>query len=230
MITGTSMTDYLNSSVATAAGETNGDKELGKDAFMNLFVTQLQNQDPLEPMDNTEFLSQMAQFSSLEQMQNIAGAMELLTLSQSAATNSQMITLIGRRVVHPGNHFSLESGKPVELMFTLPEECPPLKLNILNEQGETVRTLEPENLKPGYNSYLFDGLDDQGNALPQGNYQYQFVRADGSSEAIEIEYYSNLLVDSVAFGSNSTILKSGTLSIDLANILEVRSNSAAAGE
>ena len=74
MITGTSMTDYLNSSVATAAGETNGDKELGKDAFMNLFVTQLQNQDPLEPMDNTEFLSQMAQFSSLEQMQNIAGA------------------------------------------------------------------------------------------------------------------------------------------------------------
>ncbi len=214
---------YANSSaVAKSDGASD---ELGKDDFLNLFVTQLQNQDPLQPMDNTQFLSQMAQFSSLEQMQNIAGAMELLTLSQSAATNSQMISLIGKRIVHPGNTFSLEQGKTVDLSFTLPEDCPALKLNIYNQNGELVRTIEPTGLATGYNRYQFDGLDEQGQALSSGVYEYKFVAADGSDSELDIEYYSNLLVDSVAFGSDSTILKAGGLSIQLADILEVRSDS-----
>jgi len=224
MITSNSMVNYPGDSAMAPSSQATGKDELGKNDFLNLFVTQLQNQNPLEPMDNTQFLSQMAQFSSLEQMQNIAGAMELLTLSQSASTNSQMISLIGKRIVHPGNAFTQESGQKTELTFNLPEDCPALKLNILNDKGEIVRTIEPEGLKSGFNTYEFDGLDQNGEPLASGQYEYSFVRADNSSDPIDIEYFSNLLIDSVAFGTNSTILKAGHFSIALADILEVRSS------
>lgn len=230
MITNSSMVGYASDAGATSAsGKSGVQDELGKDDFLNLFVTQLQNQNPLEPMDNTEFLSQMAQFSSLEQMQNVASAMELLTLSQSASTNSQMISLIGKRVVHPGNSFTQENGKKVELIFNLPDDCPSLKMNIVNEKGEIVRTLNPEGLKSGFNKFEFDGLDQNGETLAAGQYEYRFERLDGKDDPLEIECFTNLLVDSVAFGTDSTILKAGAFSIPLADILEVRANTQSLG-
>ncbi len=224
MITTSNTVNYPSDQAVTGASKSTGKDVLGKEDFLNLFVTQLQHQNPLEPMDNGQFLSQMAQFSSLEQMQNIARAMELLTLSQSASTNSQMISLIGKRVVHPGNTFSQESGKPTELLFNLPQDCPAVKINIYNGKGEIVRTIEPAGLKPGFNSFEFDGLDQSGEALAAGRYEYRFVRADGKSDKLNIESFSNLLVDSVAFGNNMTLLKSGDIAIPLEDILEVRSS------
>jgi flagellar basal-body rod modification protein FlgD len=225
MITTSNTVNYPNETSVGAKAQSTRKDNLGKDDFMSLFVTQLQNQNPLEPMENTEFLSQMAQFSSLEQMQNVASAMELLTLSQSASTNSQMISLIGKRIIHPGNAFTQEQGQKVELMFNVPEDSPPLKMNILNDKGDIVRTIESTDIKSGFNRYEFDGLDQSGTPLTSGLYQYQFVRADGKTDAVSVESFSNLLVDSVAFGSDSTMLKSCGLSIPLADILEVRANS-----
>lgn len=229
MITTNSMVNYPSETGVNGTAQSTSKDDLGKDDFMNLFITQLQQQNPLEPMENTEFLSQMAQFSSLEQMQNVASAMELLTLSQSASTNSQMISLIGKRIVHPGNGFTQEEGRKTELMFNLPENSPALKLNILNEKGEIVRTIESSEFKAGFNRYEFDGMDASGTPLSSGLYSYQFVRADGTSDPVSVETYSNLLVDSVAFGSDTTLLKSGGLSIPLADILEVRSNTPTLG-
>ena len=217
---------YLNSGItglATSPGETRDTKELGKDAFMQLLITQLTHQNPLEPMENTEFISQLAQFSTLELQQNMASAMELMALTQTAATNSQMINLIGKRVIVPGSEFTMDGEKPVELQFDLEGEAVPAQLIIKNSNGDLVRTIDLTQFEVGNNEFQFDGKDSNGNFLPAGNYSYEIITGDG--EPVEgLTTYSNYLVDAVAFEGTSVFLRSGDFTIDLGDVSEVIGN------
>ena len=94
-------------------------KILGKDDFLNLLVTQLQHQDPLNPADSTEFTAQLAQFSSLEQLNNINDNLENMEQFQASVTNSQAVSYIGREITARGNSVQLESGQPAECQFEL---------------------------------------------------------------------------------------------------------------
>ncbi|KOP79047.1 flagellar biosynthesis protein FlgD [Lysinibacillus sp. FJAT-14745] len=91
-----------------------GNSDLGKDAFLKLLITQLQHQDPTNPMDDREFISQMAQFSSLEQMQNMTKAMESLLTSQQQTQLMSYTTFVGKEVKwHELTDKKDEKGKPV---------------------------------------------------------------------------------------------------------------------
>ena len=217
---------YLNQS-STGLDSTQDKKEatqeLGKDAFMQLLITQMTNQNPLEPMENTEFIAQLAQFSSLELMQNMASGMELLALTQTAATNSQMVNLIGKRVITPGSEFSMQGENPVKLQFNLEGDALPAKMIIKNSDGDIVRSIELTNFESGLNEYEFDGKDENGNYLEAGNYTYSIV--DYKGEPIEgLTTYSNYLVDSVAFEGTSIYLKSQDTTIDLGDVSQVLNN------
>jgi flagellar basal-body rod modification protein FlgD len=218
---------YLNSitSASPGAKQVEAGGELGKDAFMQLLINQLSHQDPLEPMDNTQFISQLAQFSSLEQMQNVASAVQMLALSQAASTNSQMVSLIGKRVIVPGAAFSLDGtgNKPVDLKYNLDSETIPASMIITNEKGDVVRKLEIKNPVQGMNSIQFDGKDENGNLLEPGNYTYRIV--DYQDKSIPgVTTYSNYLVDAVAFNGSDTILKSKGATINVSDITEVINN------
>ncbi|EFI70413.1 flagellar hook assembly protein FlgD [Lysinibacillus sp. HST-98] len=97
-VTNTSITDDLYYSNYKKPTKQTGNSELGKDAFLKLLITQLQHQDPTNPMDDREFISQMAQFSSLEQMQNMTKAMESLLSSQQQSQMMNYATFIGKEV------------------------------------------------------------------------------------------------------------------------------------
>lgn len=217
---------YLNSDItglAASPGKNQGTKELGKDAFMQLLITQMTNQNPLEPMENTEFISQLAQFSTLELQQNMAAAMELLALTQTAATNSQMVNLIGKRVIVPGSEFTMDGEKPVELQFDLEGEAVPAQLIIKNSNGDLVRTIDLTKFEVGTNEIQFDGKDSNGDFLSPGNYSYEIVTANG--EPVEgLTTYGNYLVDAVAFEGTSVFLRSGDFTIDLGDVSEVIGN------
>lgn len=94
----TSITDDLYYSNYKRPTKQTGNSELGKDAFLKLLITQLQHQDPTNPMDDREFISQMAQFSSLEQMQNMTKAMESLLASQQQTQMMNYSTFIGKEI------------------------------------------------------------------------------------------------------------------------------------
>jgi flagellar basal-body rod modification protein FlgD len=217
---------YLNSST-TGLASTEEDREptqeLGKDAFMQLLITQMTNQNPLDPMENTEFISQLAQFSALELQQNMASAMELLALTQTAATNSQMVNLIGKRVIVPGNQFTLDGKNPVELQFDLEGDAQPAKLVIKDSSGSVVRTLDFTELEEGINKWEFDGKDSNGDLLEAGNYSYQILDYEGD-EIEGLTTYANLLVDAVAYEGTSIYLKSQDTTIDLGDVSEVVQN------
>jgi flagellar basal-body rod modification protein FlgD len=199
--------------------------EMGKDAFMQLLIEQMTYQDPMEPMDNTEFVGQLAQFSSLEQMQNIASGIELLTLTQNASTNSQMVNMIGKRVVTPGSTFSVdkENENPVSLRYEVSGEDAPSTLIIKDSNGNTVRTIDITEVKTGINEVMFDGKDKDGNQLESGNYTFKLVGGDGQ-EVSGVTSYSNYLVDAVQFDGSTILLKSQDITIDLGDISEVIKN------
>lgn len=214
---------YLNNGLSMQRETREPSQDMGKDAFMQLLVTQMAYQNPLEPMENTEFIAQLAQFSALEQQQNIAAGIELLALSQTAATNSQMVNLIGKRVVVPGSLFSVDEGKPVELRFESTEGAGPTELLISNENGEIVRRIQMDGLNMGMNKYVFDGKDADGNALANGNYIYSIQSIDGSD--IEgLTKYANYVVDSVSFEGSNIMLKSHDVTISLNDVSEVIRN------
>ena len=87
-----------SSAAATSAAQAASQKTVGKDEFLKLFVTQLKNQDPLNPMDSTEFTSQLAQFSSLEQLTNINTGITSLLAYQDSLQNASAANLIGKQV------------------------------------------------------------------------------------------------------------------------------------
>ena len=88
-------------------------KVLDKDAFLELLITQLQNQDPLNPTDSVEFTAQLAQFSSLEQLNNVNDNLEQLQNFQASINNSQAVALIGKDITANGNFLQLTNGGPV---------------------------------------------------------------------------------------------------------------------
>ena len=110
----TKVTDDLYYSNYQKPTKQTGNSELGKDAFLQLLITQLQNQDPTNPMDDREFIAQMAQFSSLEQMQNMTKAMESLLVSQQQTQLMSYTTFVGKEVKwHEMTEKLDESGKPI---------------------------------------------------------------------------------------------------------------------
>ena len=218
-------TAYLNSTWSSSLGKaTTASNQLDKNAFLELMVSQMSNQDPLEPMDNTEFLSQLAQFSSLEQMQNVAESMELLALSQTASTNSQMVNLIGKRVVAEGSALTLDGTGPVTLRYDLEEALEgSLSITIKDANGKVVRTDELKNVEAGENQYAFDGLDSGGKALAAGTYSYTITQTSGG-QVSGLTTYGSLIIDAVNFNGSTTTLKSGTETVNVADIVEVMEN------
>lgn len=218
---------YLNGLTKTESDEDAraASSELGKDAFMQLLVNQMAYQDPLEPMDNSEFLGQLAQFSSLEQMQNVASAVEMLALSQAASTNSQMVNLIGKRVVVPGSTFSVDSTKtdPIALQYNVEENAKAAELVISDSKGNVVRRIELQDVEAGMNTVKFDGKDSSGNQLESGTYTYKILDQSGKT-ASGVTTYSNYIVDAVAFSGTDIILKSGDIEIAVSDITEVINN------
>ncbi len=214
---------YLNTGLSSTPQNKTAESDMDKDAFMSLLVAQMGNQNPLEPMDNTEFISQLAQFSALEQQQNIAAGIELLALTQTASTNSQMVNLIDKRVIVPGNNVSLDGEDGVTLKFNLSEEVNGAELIIKDENGSVVSRELLTEATVGANEFRFDGKDDNGNMLAKGNYTYEIVGSDGA--ALDgVTKSSNYLIDAVAFEGTSIMLKSEDATIDLGDISEVIKN------
>jgi flagellar basal-body rod modification protein FlgD len=215
------VTSYLNGLGYDSSKPNEQKKDLGKDDFLNLLVTQMTNQNPLEPMGDTEFLAQMAQFSSLEQMQNIASGMDMLALTQTAATNSQMVNLIGKRVLIPGSEISLDGKSPIDITFHLDGNLPPsANIEIKDASGTLVRTISVNHFENGKNKIVFDGKDNSGVPLEKGNYSYRLVTGD-DSEIESLTTYSNYYVDAVAYEGTNILLKSDNATINLSDIHEV---------
>jgi len=181
--------------------------EMGQQAFLLLFTTQLKNQNPLDPMDNQNFVAQLAQFSQLEASQSMKSSMDTLV---NAMTNDRMLTgtsMIGRQVGVNGGSAVLSQGRPVSGFVNLPNGADGVSFQVLNSTGSVVRSQTFGTQPAGDMSLTWDGTDDQGNPLPDGQYSFLVSATSmGQTQSITPDVMSTVTSASNAGTSDGTWL------------------------
>ena len=195
---------------------------MGKDDFLSLLITQLQNQDPLSPADSTEFTAQLAQFSSLEQMGNVNTNLENLLLYQASMNNMQAVSFIGKEVTSNGNAFELAGGQ-VDLEFELQADANLVAVSIYDQSGGFVRTFESQALAAGKQTLRWDGSDTNGNPAPDGKYTFELMAQDASKNTVNAITYSKGIVSGISFENNITYLQTGDRRIAVGDVVQVNS-------
>jgi len=161
-------------------------QELGQDDFLTLMVAQLQSQDPANPMDSEAFMGQIAQFSTVEGIQQLNESFNDLAASLVSSQVLQASELIGQSVLIPRSTGTLNSEQGVSGAVDLPATVPDLKLKIYDSSGQLVSTVDMADSGPGLVDFTWDGLDDAGEPLPPG--EYEFVcegTVDGQTQAFD---------------------------------------------
>ena len=210
----------------TSATGTTATNTMGKDAFLKLLITQLQNQDPLNPTDSTQFTAQLAQFSSLEQLSNINENLSTLKTSQEAMNNAQAVSYIGKDIVSKGNTLSLKSGQPVACEFNLAKAAASVTVSIYDASGAFVRDIAATGLKAGEQTLTWDGKDRNGNIAADGAYTFE-VQAQGSGkETIDATTYSQGTVTGVSFQDGTTYLSLGSGKVALSDVVQITQTTA----
>jgi flagellar basal-body rod modification protein FlgD len=161
------------SSAATAADSQN--------QFLTLLVTQLNNQDPLNPLDNAQLTSQLAQMSTVSGIETLNATVQALVDQSSASQTLQASSLIGRAVLAPGSDMAGGGGAPSAFAVDLPSSAQSVKVSVVDAAGHTVRTIDMGTLPQGLHSAVWDGNSDAGQALPAGNYSIQVSATNGGA-------------------------------------------------
>jgi flagellar basal-body rod modification protein FlgD len=146
------------------------DKALGQDAFLELMMAQLKNQDPTSPMQSGEFISQMAQFGTVSGIGELQKSFASLATSLQSNQALQASTMVGRQVEVEGNKLQLGVSGGAPFAFELPAAAGGVRLDILDSAGQTVRTLQLGPTAKGSHDVAWDGLGTQGQRLPAGVY------------------------------------------------------------
>src|SRR4051812_30925434 len=144
---------------------------LGKDDFLKLLVAQLKNQDPLAPQDNTQFVSQLAQFSSLEAAMGTNTRLDSITSQNQGLANTEVVSLVGKTATVKGSLITAAgSGTAVPIGFTLSGAADSTNVSVQDSTGKVIRTIPLGARNPGLVKLNWDGKDDHGNIMPAGTY------------------------------------------------------------
>lgn len=196
---------------------------LGQDAFLKLMMTQMNNQDPLQPMQNGEFLTQMAQFTSASGIQGLQKSFDSLAATLTSNQALQASTLVGRSVLVPGSTGVLSASQGLRGAVTVPESTGSLKLNIYDANGQLVRHMDMGAQPQGQTAFTWNGVMDNGSQAAPGQYT---VRAETFSGGNTVAAQTLVAagVDSVTLGGQGkgvTLNLAGLGQIDFSKVKEI---------
>lgn len=181
-----SLLSSTSSSSASSTTDSSSTSSLGMDAFLQLLVTQLQYQDPLDPMDDKEFVAELAQFSSLEQLTEINSGIEDLTSLTQEQQLIGAVNFIGKTIEATGSAISLEDGEASSVSFTLTEDASTCLVNVLDSSGEIVRTVDLGATTAGEVEFQWDGKDYDGNTLDDGQYTVAVTATNEDGDVLTV--------------------------------------------
>lgn len=199
----------------SAAGS---NSQLGQAQFLELMTTQLKNQNPLKPLESGDFLGQIAQFSTVSGIQDLQKSFTDFSGSLSSDQALQAANLVGRSVLVPSDEAILAAGGAMEGEVTVPLAASSVKVNILNTNGERIRTLDLGAQPPGQAAFVWDGALEDGSLADPGAYRVEAV-ADTGGESLGLQTQVRAEVESVTLGGLS-----GGLKVNLTGLGGVRFN------
>jgi len=190
-------------STAPSTTATNKTSELGQDDFMELMIAQLENQDPTNPQDNTEFLAQIAQFSTVSGVQDLVDGFGSLSSVLYANQALEAAGLVGRQVVTDSNLGLLKSDQTLDATLDIPANATGVTLYIQDASGSLVHTQALGPALQGDLKIQWDGMNAEGQALPEGQYRISAEAVMGGQNSA-ISVYTHNQVDSVTVDGSGT--------------------------
>ncbi|MEO1040510.1 MAG: flagellar hook assembly protein FlgD [Pseudomonadota bacterium] len=208
--------------LASASDTTGASNQLAEnfDTFLTLLTEQLQNQDPLNPMEANEFVNQLVQFSSVEQQIGSNQALQSLLGLSSATARMGAVDYIGRIATASTDTAGLAGGR-ASWQYGLPREAESTQLLVFDQSGRLVRTAEGET-GAGPHAFIWDGLDDVGNPLPDGPYRLEVVSRDGNDIRLDTPVRVEGIVTSVDMSSDEVIVELSGVNVPASQIIALR--------
>lgn len=207
------------------AKDTSGNTSMGRDEFLRLLVTQLSNQDPLNPLEGQEFAAQLAQFTSVEQLINIDETLaqqgEMNGLLAQSMNNGVAAGLIGKSIEAPGNQINWDGESSSDGQFSLEGNAASVKIELRDSTGFVVRTLDLGTLGDGAQDFNWDGKDDAGNSVAAGVYTTTVVAQDSNGDAVASSSSVRGQVSRVTFSPEGVFLWIGQLPVNMSSVQSV---------
>ena len=196
-----------------------------QDDFLKLLVAQMRYQDPLNPLEGTDFTANLAQFRSLEQLQNIGSkldqSVEADLLLARSINNTMAATLIGKTVRAVSDKVALGERGPVDINFELADRASQVTVEILSAGGEVLRTITAESLDAGFGSVAWDGRDRNGQRLPAGEYQVRISAVAPGGASVTVQPLTVGVVSGVRFIDGNPVLIVDGREIQFGSVLEI---------
>ncbi len=213
------LSSISSSYVSTTAEDTEDSEYLGKEDFLALLVAQLQNQDPLDPSEGTDFATELAEYSQLEQLMNLNENIETLVTTLSSTTDGDATDYLGKTVTGNVNTMDVSDGEVTSGFYNLAQAAEVI-VDIYDADGSTVTRLYLGQEEAGGQLIAWDGTDSDGNAVEDGTYTYT-VLADYGSGFEEVETSVTGTVDGVVENNGKTYLVVQGVLVALENLTAV---------
>jgi flagellar basal-body rod modification protein FlgD len=199
---------------------------LGEQDFLTLLVAQLKNQDPLSPQDNTTFVAQLAQFSTLQATMGINTRLDTLSTQNTGLANTENVSLVGKTATVKGSLVTDDgSGSGVPLAFTLGGSTTTTTVSIQDATGKVVRTIDMGPHSAGLVRTVWDGKDNSGNMMPAGTYAVAVQATAQGGGAVSVAQETTGVVQSVAFDKGYPVLTlDNGVQVPVSDLIQVSSS------
>ena len=205
---------------AAAEAQQKKDQTLGIDSFLTLMTAQLKNQDPLKPLEGTEFISQLAQFGTVSGVQGMQTSLEVLASSLRSTQTLNGATMIGRDILASADSFDHTQGGSVTGQIDVPAGTTSLQLRITDSSGSVVREIQLETAE-GTRNFTWDGLRSDGTQAESDTYDIEAV-ATVRGETGSLEVMMAGRVSSVSLDASGTNLTLNTAALGPVSMADVR--------
>ena len=196
---------------------------INQSQFLTLFIAQLQNQDPLNPQDPSQMTSQLAEFSSLEQLTQVNTNLNTLNATSKESVTSTLLGLIGKTISYDGSSIDVAKGKAPAVDFSLSQHADKVTATVSDAGGNVIRTIELGSKDPGSYTFQFDGRDANGVVLPDGTYSVQITTSEpGQTTPTPLSLQATATVDGVDLTGSTPSVIAGGRSIGIDSLLQIK--------
>ncbi|MBU1003079.1 MAG: flagellar hook capping protein [Proteobacteria bacterium] len=202
-----SVTEYINSTYDSTLVDTTASSDLDSDAFIQLLLAQLEWQDPMDPMDDTEMVAQLAEFSSLSELEEVN---EQFGSTIDMLANQLFISAtgyVGMEIEAYGSSLSKDGDAISTVTYTLAGDASEVTAHIIDENNEIVASVDLGSADAGAHSFVWDGLDSDGNEAADGSYAIAFTAYDSNDDSVTVSTSVSGTVSSVYVQDGATYLE-----------------------
>ncbi len=219
-----SISDYLSSLTSSSVSESETTEDDGasisKDEFITILMTQMQNQDPLSPMDSEALTSQLTDFSMLEQQIASNTLLEEMSASIGDLTQITMLDYIGKSVTTTSGSITVDGEDVTEITYSLSEPAS-VEMAVYDSEGNEITRVDGGNAEAGTYVLAWDGKDSTGEAVSDGVYYYKLIGTDASGNSVDIDSSEHGEVTGISYEDGTPRLIIGGSAVSFDSIVEI---------